>query len=320
LAADPDLSGLSVPEETRKPGVVATIGAFDGVHRGHQWLLGQVGARAQALGLASMAVTFDPDPALVLYPDRGFTMLSDRAEKEALIRRQGIDVVLVFEFTRELSLLEPEDFIALLEADHQLDELWVGSDFAMGRDRSGTISALVRIGAAAGFALHVVPPLRAHTQTVSSTRIRALLASGDVRGTAALLGHRYALSGEVIQGFQRGRTIDFPTANLKIPSTRAVPPDGVYAVIVRVADRLWPGVANLGGRPTFDDHERLIEAHLLDFRGDLYGQQISVEFVERLRTVQKFGSIDELRQQIARDAAAARALPELQLLANVSDE
>jgi riboflavin kinase / FMN adenylyltransferase len=304
---------LSVSEKRSKSSVVATIGAFDGVHRGHQWLLSQVVARARALDIASMAVTFDPDPSLVLHPDRGFTMLSDRQEKEALIRQQGVDVVLVFEFTRELSLLDPQDFIALLEAEHRLDELWVGSDYAMGRDRSGTIPALVQIAASASFALHVVPPLRANTQTVSSTRIRALLAQGDVRGASALLGHRYALSGTVVTGFQRGRTIDFPTANLKIPASRAVPPDGVYAALVRVDDQLWPGVLNLGGRPTFDDDERLIEAHLLGFQGDLYDQRISVEFVERLRTVQKFGSIDELRAQIARDAAAARALPELQL-------
>jgi riboflavin kinase/FMN adenylyltransferase len=290
---------------------VATIGAFDGVHRGHQVLLGEVVARAGALGCRSLAVTFDPHPDLVLYPDRRLTELSDREQKRELMQALGIDYVRVFEFTHELSMLRPEEFIARLQAEHRLAELWVGSDFAMGRGRSGTIAALADIGSADGFALHVVPPVKIGHEIISSTYIRTVLAQGDVRRANELLGHRYALAGLVGPGAGRGRTIDFPTANLQLPSTRTIPADGVYAALVPLEGRLRPAVVNVGGRPTFDEAERQIEIHLLDFDGDLYGRRLSIEFVARLREVRKFGSVDELRAQIARDVEAARALPEL---------
>ena len=297
--------------DVQRPSVVATIGAFDGVHRGHQVLLGEVVARAGALGCRSLAVTFDPHPDLVLYPDRRLTELSDREQKRELMQALGIDYVRVFEFTHELSMLRPEEFIARLQAEHRLAELWVGSDFAMGRGRSGTIAALADIGSADGFALHVVPPVKIGHEIISSTYIRTVLAQGDVRRANELLGHRYALAGLVGPGAGRGRTIDFPTANLQVPSTRTIPADGVYAALVPLEGRLRPAVVNVGGRPTFDEAERQIEIHLLDFDGDLYGRRLSVEFVARLREVRKFGSVDELRAQTARDVEAARALPEL---------
>lgn len=296
-------------DEANRPQVVATIGAFDGVHRGHQELLRQVVARAGALGCQSMAITFDPHPELVLYPDRHLTELSDREQKRELLSAVGIDFVQVFEFTREFSMLRPDEFIGRLEAEHELVELWVGSDFALGRGRSGTIAALAELGGTEGFALHVVPPVKIDHEIISSTYIRTLLAQGEVDRAAHLLGRPYALAGPVVQGAQRGRTIDFPTANLKFPATRTMPADGVYAALARIDGRLYGAVVNVGGRPTFDDAERLIEAHLFEFSGDLYGRRMSVEFVQRLREVRRFGSVEELREQIARDAAAARAVP-----------
>lgn len=297
--------------EREDSGVVATVGAFDGVHLGHRELLRQVVARAGALGCASLAVTFDPHPDLVLYPDRHLTELTDREQKQAIMRGLGIDDVLVFDFTPEFSMLRPDEFLGRLQAHRRLRELWVGSDFALGRGRSGTIAALAELGAAEDFALHVVPPVKISHEVTSSTLVRTLLAQGDLARANALLGRRYALSGTVVPGAGRGRTIDVPTANLRIPATRTVPADGVYAALVPLDGLRRPAVVNIGGRPTFGEEERQIEVHLLNFDGDLYGRRLVVEFEARLREVRRFESVDELRTQIAHDIAAARALPAL---------
>jgi riboflavin kinase/FMN adenylyltransferase len=293
--------------DERRP-VVATIGAFDGIHRGHHALLGQVVDRARVLGLKSLCVTFDPHPDLVLYPDRKVTYLTDRAEKERVLHQLGLDDVLVIEFTPALSLLTPEAFLGLIAEDHPLAELWVGSDFALGRGRSGTISALAELGRIQGFALHVVPPQRADREVISSTFIRSLLSQGNVRHANRLLGRRYRISGIVESGAARGRTIGFPTANIKPGPQRALPADGVYAAVVPVEGKEYRAVVNLGPRPTFKEDERLLEVHLLDAKLDLYDRQLDVDFVARLRDVQRFDSVDALRAQIARDADAARTV------------
>ena len=294
---------------TDQRAVVATIGAFDGIHRGHQLLLGQVVERARYLGLESLCVTFDPHPDIVLYPDRRLTYLSDRAEKERILDGLGLDHVLVFEFTRELSMLRAEEFLGIIRERHELAELWVGSDFALGRDRSGTITALAEIGRVDGFALHVVPPQKVDREVISSTAIRNLLAEGNVRHANRLLGRRYRISGPVEQGAARGRQLGWPTANIRPDPRRALPADGVYLAVVPLDATEWRAVVNLGSRPTFQEGERLLEVHLLDFDGDLYGRELAVEFVDRIRDVRRFESVDALREQIARDAAAARTAP-----------
>ena len=288
--------------------VVATIGAFDGIHRGHHSLLGQVVDRAKNLGLASLCVTFDPHPDLVLYPERHLSYLTDRTEKERVLRQLGLDFVQVIEFSHELSMLNPEEFLALVSEEHPLAELWVGSDFALGRGRSGTIAALAELGRVQGFALHVVPPQRSDREIISSTFIRNLLTQGNVRHTNRLLGRRYRISGVVESGAQRGRTIGFPTANIKPDPRRALPADGVYAAVVPLEGVDHRAVVNLGSRPTFKEGERLLEVHLLDTTADLYGKVLDVEFVDRLRDTQRFDGIDALRAQIARDADAARTV------------
>ena len=288
--------------------VVATIGAFDGIHRGHHLLLGQVVDRARSLGLPSLCVTFDPHPDLVLYPDRHVTYLTDRAEKERVLRQLGLDEVMVIEFTPALSMLNPEEFLGLVAEEHPLAELWVGSDFALGRGRSGTIAALAELGRIQGFALHVVPPQRADREVISSTFIRSLLSQGNVRHANRLLGRRYRISGVVETGAARGRQLGFPTANIRPDPKRALPADGVYAAVVSLDGVEHRAVVNLGSRPTFKEGERLLEVHLLDVAPDLYGRQLDVDFVDRLRDVQRFESIDALRAQIARDADAARTI------------
>jgi riboflavin kinase / FMN adenylyltransferase len=288
--------------------VVATIGAFDGIHRGHHLLLGQVVDRARNLGLPSLCVTFDPHPDLVLYPDRHVTYLTDRAEKERVLRQLGVDEVMVIEFTPALSMLSPEEFLGLVAEKHPLAELWVGSDFALGRGRSGTIAALAELGRVQGFALHVVPPQRSDREVISSTFIRSLLSQGNVRHANRLLGRRYRISGTVETGAARGRQLGFPTANIHPDPKRALPTDGVYAAVVPLDGVEHRAVANLGSRPTFKEGERLLEVHLLDTKVDLYGRQLDVDFVDRLRDVQRFESIDALRAQIGRDADAARTV------------
>ena len=288
--------------------VVATIGAFDGIHRGHHLLLGQVVDRARSLGVPSLCVTFDPHPDLVLYPDRHVTYLTDRAEKERVLRQLGLDDVMVIEFTMALSLLSPEEFLGQVAEEHPLAELWVGSDFALGRGRSGTIAALAELGRVQGFALHVVPPQREDREVISSTFIRSLLSQGNVRQANRLLGRRYRISGVVETGAARGRQLGFPTANIRPDPKRALPADGVYAAVVPLDGVEHRAVANLGSRPTFKEGERLLEVHLLDTKQDLYGRQLDVDFVDRLRDVQRFDSIDALRAQIGRDADAARTV------------
>ena len=293
--------------DERRP-VVATIGAFDGIHRGHHLLLGQVVDRARSLHLPSLCITFDPHPDLVLYPERHLSYLTDRAEKERVLRQLGLDYIQVIEFTHELSMLNPEEFLGLVSEEHPLAELWVGSDFALGRGRSGTIAALAELGRTQGFALHVVPPRRSDREVISSTFIRSLLSQGNVRHANRLLGRRYRISGLVQSGAQRGRIIGFPTANIKPDPRRALPADGVYAAVVALDGINYRAVVNLGSRPTFKEGERLLEVHLLDVTADLYGRTLDVDFVERLRDTQRFESVDALRAQIARDAEAARTV------------
>ncbi len=290
-----------------RPSVVATIGAFDGIHRGHQVLLGRVVERARYLHIESLCVTFDPHPDLVLYPERHLTYLTDRAEKERILAELGLDRVLVFEFTRELSMLRPEEFLGLVQEQYRLAELWVGSDFALGRGRSGTIATLAEIGRDDGFEIHVLPPQRVDHEIVSSTFIRTLLSQGNVEHANRLLGRCYRVSGIVERGAARGRQIGFPTANIRPNPRLTLPADGVYLAAVALGSRRYRAVVNLGGRPTFQEGERLLEAHLLDFSGDLYGTNLAVEFVQRIRDVRRFDSIDALKAQIARDVAAARA-------------
>jgi len=293
---------------TDKPSVVATIGAFDGIHRGHQQLIGQVVARARYLGVESLCVTFDPHPDVVLYPERHLTYLSDRVEKERILRELGVAHVIVFEFTRELSMLRPEEFLDLIRERHGLTELWVGTDFALGRGRTGTIASLAELGRIDDFALHIVPPQRVDREIISSTAIRNLLAQGEIRHANRLLGRRYRITGQVEEGARRGRQLGFPTANIRPGPRRTLPADGVYAAVVQLEGEERRAVVNLGSRPTFAEDERLLECHVLDFAGDLYGAELSVDFVERIREVRKFASIDALREQIASDAEAARAV------------
>jgi riboflavin kinase / FMN adenylyltransferase len=289
-----------------RPRAVATIGAFDGVHLGHRALLSHVVQRASELDAMSWCVTFNPHPDVVMRPQLRHTYLATLDERVQLIRDQGIKTVKVFEFTRRLSSVTPEEFVAMLQLDCTLVELWVGPDFAMGRGRSGTPEKMTEIGRREGFTVAVMEPHSHGDEVVSSTRIRTLLAEGALEEAAELLGRPYSLRGIVESGAGRGTPLGFPTANVRPPADMTMPADGVYVVRVGIGETLWPGVANFGGRPTFQEHERLIEAHLFDFSSDLRGQPVNVQFLHRIRPVQAFPSVDALIAQIHVDAESAR--------------
>jgi riboflavin kinase/FMN adenylyltransferase len=313
-------------------GIALTIGAFDGVHRGHQDLISRMAADAATKDLATVCMTFDPDPAVVVHPEREHRSLSTPEERIELIRALGVGQVDVEAFTLAVAALAPNDFVDRLLTRYSLRALWVGPDFALGRNRAGGEDLLRTLGARHGFEVTAVEPLRHDGRPISSTWIREVLAAGDVELAAVLLGRPYSIRGSVITGMKRGRTMGFPTANVAPPLGRALPADGVY--LVRVAGRAVHGpsagntapveaaveaqdsrlpsphfgVVNLGSRPTFGEAERLLEAHLLDFSGDLYGAALDVAFLQRIRGIQRFSGIDELREQIARDIGRAREL------------
>lgn len=296
--------GLSEPINNRP--TVLTIGVFDGVHRGHQHLIGSAVARANALGVQSAVLTFDPHPDLVIHPERGRLYLSSLERRAALIAVLGVDVLVVLPFTAETKTLSASSFIDQICTALPLRELWVGYDFALGRRREGDLAHLGKIGRERGYTVHPVEPLMVEGGPVSSSRVRAALGEGDVALAERLLGRPFTVDGLVVEGDKRGRTIGFPTANVAFDDLLVLPADGVYVCEFEVAGVRHRAVTNVGVRPTFDGVRRTVEAHLLDFSGDLYGQHASVHFLHRLRGEKKFNGVQELVAQITSDARAAR--------------
>lgn len=298
-----------IAAEDLSPGArVVTIGAFDGVHRGHRRLLEQAVARGEELHLPVAGVTFEPLPAMVLRPAAFPGRISTPAEKFAQLADAGLDEVVVMPFTRELAATSPEAFMAWLQERTGLRELWVGEEFALGKDRAGTIDRLREIGDTLGFRVVAVPRLTNGTEVVSSSRVRQAVASGDVAQARRLLGRPFRVEGEVVHGQKLGRTIGFPTANVVPPPDLAPLADGIYAAWAWTpdSDLPWPAIAYIGSRPTVDsDGARMVETHLLDFHGDLYGTVLATDFLERLRPDVRFPSLEDLIAQMKLDRAGA---------------
>jgi riboflavin kinase/FMN adenylyltransferase len=288
-----------------------TIGYFDGVHRGHRHLIGQASAAARRQGLRAVLLTFYPHPSVLLRGAEPF-YLSTREEKLALLAEMDLDLVVIQPFTPGLAQTRGRQFVERLIERVGMVSLWVGPDFTLGYRREGDIPFLKRMGVERGFMVNVVE----HKYDVSSSRIRQALRQGDVALAAHNLGRPYCLQGPVVIGAQRGRTIGFPTANVEVPAERAVPANGVYAAWARLSPTQgapqeptrYRAVVNIGTRPTFDNGLRAVEAHLLDFGRDIYGQRLILDFVARLRPEQRFGSVKELVAQIHRDVEQARQL------------
>ena len=287
-----------------------TIGVFDGVHLGHQTVLKHVVESANRDGLASAAITFHPHPRQVLRPDLTTEYVSSLEDRLSLIMRTGLDGVATVSFTSEFAQTDAGDFVRLLVEEFNLARLIIGEDFALGRQRGGDPETLAALGQELGYEVEVIELLTNDATTkVSSTEVRNALGDGDVTLVSELLGRRFALHGPVVVGFERGRSIGFATANVAIGNDRAIPAPGVYATIAHLESGPMPSVTNIGMRPTFDDGGGLsIECHIIDFDADIYGTDLRVEFVQRLRGERKFDGIDALVEQIGNDRDTARDL------------
>ena len=288
---------------------VVTVGTFDGVHLGHVDVLVRLARRARETKRASLLVTFASHPFELLRPESAPLLLTSRDEKLAAIASTGIDYVAMLPFTRELANHSAEQFVELLLRERfRMAELLIGHDHGFGRGRQGDVDTLLTLGAARGFAVEVVDPVRTPDgQPVSSTAIRASLAAGDLSAVEAALGRRYSVCGKVVAGESRGRLLGFPTLNVEPQHPRKLlPPDGVYAVIVDSPRGRFGGMMNLGGRPTFGDERRTIEAHLFEASGDFYGTAVEVGFVARLRDTVRFDGPEALKAQLAEDERQAR--------------
>jgi riboflavin kinase/FMN adenylyltransferase len=291
-------------------GTVLTVGTFDGVHAGHRLVLERLAARADATGLRSVLVTFEPHPLEIVNPANAPHLLTVGDEKLEVLAESRLDYLAVLPFTPTLAQYDAPTFVdAVLRERFGMRELLIGYDHGFGRGRSGDAHVLQELGARAGFGVEVVPPvISPDGRPVSSTSIRRAIAGGDLERAEGGLGRHYGISGVVIEGLGRGRTLGFRTINLSFPPPRKLlPPDGVYAVRVCTPLGTFGGMMNLGGRPTFDDPARSLEAHLFDTAPDLYGRRVRVDLVRRLREVRKFTGAGALTEQLARDEQAARA-------------
>ncbi|RPH59947.1 MAG: bifunctional riboflavin kinase/FAD synthetase [Chloroflexi bacterium] len=286
-----------------------TIGVFDGVHRGHQEIIRQLTAGAHATGAPAVLLTFSPHPAVVL-GGADLKYLTTPNERAEIMAQLGVDVVITHPFDETVAALSAEEFMARLEKALGLKKLLIGHDFALGRNRAGNFSRLTEIGREMGYDVLPISAIRFADRVISSSLIRKEIAEGEVAAAALQLGRYYALSGLVIPGDGRGRTIGIPTANVDVPPTKAVPANGVYACWASVGRERYKAVINIGLRPTFTTGEVLprIEAHLIGYSADLYGQTVKLEFIERLRGEQKFPSVEALVAQIRADIAKAEEI------------
>lgn len=288
----------------RAPSVA--LGNFDGVHLGHQRILGQAVEKAHVKGRDAIVYTFDPHPRVVLNQAPEIPRITTSREREVIFEHLGIDVLIMAEFTREFAEQTPEQFVDdVLVEELGVRNIFIGENYRFGKGRSGTPETLKQVAPEKGFTVHVVPPVKVGDDLVSSSRIREYLLKGEIREANLLLGREFTMEGKVIHGHSRGKGLGFPTANLK-PDPKLHPPEGVYAVYCRTSEGLHPGVMNIGWNPTFKDRRRAYEVHILDFDTRLYGETIKVYFVERLRPELSFGSVDELVAQIRRDVQRGR--------------
>ena len=287
---------------------ILTIGVFDGVHLGHQYLLSKLAELSRKRNLSSLVVTFRQHPQQVLAPQAKLLFLTDLAQRINLLKKAGVEKVVILSFTRELAELSAREFLGLLKKHLRMRGLVIGSDSTLGRNREANASELKELGQEMGFSLTVVPPLKIGGEVVSSTALRNALARGDMNRVAKLSGRPFGLEGEVVKGTGWGIKLGFPTANLNINPEQALPQDGVYATWAFIDGESCQSVTNIGRRPTFGLNEPTVEVHLLEYSGDLYGQNLRITFLERLREEKQFEDTEELKKQIIEDIRQGRAI------------
>lgn len=293
------------------PRAVVTIGAFDGIHRAHQLILRRVVRQAKKIRGTSVLLTFNPHPIQVLHPHRPFFSLTCIEHRLRLLSRLRLDVCVVVPFSKPFSCLSAEEFIErILVKKLKVKELWIGFDYVFGRNREGTIGLLKEYGRRFGFRVIAIPEIKMKGRRFSSTQIRKWVAKGRLTEAARFLGRPYSLYGKVVKGAGRGKKLGYPTANLK-PYHEALPPSGVYGVRASFSQdgKNYLGILNIGTRPTFEKKGKVVmEVHLLDFQGNLYGKKMEVVFLKRIRPERRFATVKALVERIKSDEKAARRL------------
>jgi len=291
-----------------KKDMLLTIGVFDGVHLGHKYLLSQLAEHARQQDLLSGVVTFRQHPQEVLSPQTRLPFLTDLAERTNLLKNEGVEAIIPLSFTSEIAQLSARQFVSLLMRYLRMRGLVIGPDFTLGRNREGNIDSLRTLGQDMNFTVTVIPPVVINGEMVSSTAIRNALASGDMKRVLNLAGHPFSLNGCVTSGAGRGLELGFPTANLVIAPEQALPADGVYATWAYIDGKAFKSMTNVGKRPTFGSSQRTVEVYVLDYHSDLYGCELRIDIMARLRSEGRFDTVDKLKKQIAEDIEQGRAI------------
>jgi riboflavin kinase/FMN adenylyltransferase len=303
MQVEEELARLSPRKDT-----VLTIGVFDGVHLGHKYLISQLKEHARQQGLLSGVITFHRHPVALLSSRTTLPYLTDLATRNSLLKNEGVDYVIVLSFARELAQLSARDFVIMLKKYLRMRGLLVGTDFALGRNREGNIATLRKLGQEMDFSVTVVPPIMIDGRVVSSTSIRNALAKGDTESVLNLTGRPFSLHGHIISGTGRGQGLGFPTANLDIDPQQALPEDGVYATRAYIDKKAYKSMTNIGQNPTFGGTKRTVEVYILDYHDNLYGRELKIDIIKRLRRERKFDTAQQLEKQIAEDVKQGRAI------------
>ena len=303
MRLDEELAEFTTDQDTE-----LTIGVFDGVHRGHRHLVDQVVKEAAETNRLAGVITLRNHPSSVLDPSFMPSYLTTVEERLRLLGGLGVDLVVPITFDHELSLLSARDFVGRLRKHLRIGGLLVGPDFTLGHNREGDLKMLTTLGQEMGFSLRVARMLTDGDRTVKSTTIRQALGQGDVTRAAKMLGRPFALPGVVVKGVGRGKSLGFPTANLEPPDGIAIPRDGIYATWALIDQRAYMAATSIGRRPTFGESDRTIEAFILDFDGDLYGREVRLEFIRRLRDEVKYEAVEDLQAQVDIDVDQTREI------------
>jgi len=303
MPIEEELARLSPKKDT-----LLTIGVFDGVHLGHKYLISQLKEHARQQNLLAGVVTFRQHPQEVLSPQTKLPFLTDLDERTNLLKNEGVDTIITLSFTSEFAQLSAREFVSLLQKHLRMRGIVIGPDFALGQNREGNANTLRTLGQEMNFSITVVPPIVINDEVASSTAIRKALANGDMKKVHQLIGRPFSLRGRVIAGAGRGVKLGFRTTNLDIDPEQALPADGVYVTWAYVDDKAYQSMTNIERRPTFGNNERNVEVLILNYNSDLYGRELKIDIIERLRDEKKFDTIEQLKKQIAEDVNQGRAI------------